>query len=212
MATELTSGKSRKALSARLTSFAPTRTVLATGIAICLVLAFASVIAATHNARREEAAARVRYENAQQLVGLPPASNDSLQEDLASLKDQLATAQAGIGAPTIDPSSDGLTALLVQVAGTAGLSVKGVSRTDPSQATLGTTAYEVQALHITVSGTPGQITVFLRTLANDQPALVPSLASMTANDAGIALADIVFSSYAAVPTPTAVPVPTARPQ
>lgn len=212
MATELTGANARKLVPARLASVALTPRTLAAGVAICLVLAFASVIAATYNARRDEAAARTRYQDAQVLVALPPASNGALQDDLASLKAQLATAEAGIGAPTIDPSSDGLTSLLVREAGAAGLGVKGVARSDPSRATLGVTVYDVQSLHITVSGSVGQITVFLRALAADQPSLVPSLASMTTNDAGVSQADIVFSGYAPVPSPTPAPVATVRPK
>ena len=212
MATQLTGAGVRGAVSTRLASLALSPRVLVGVIAICLALAFASLAAATHNAHRDEAAARIRYDDAQALVALPPASNESLQDDLASLKGQLAAAEAGVGAPTIDPASDALTALLVRAAGDAGLAVKGVARSDPSKTTLGVALYDVQALHITVSGSVSQIGVFLGSLAAGQPALVPSLSAMTVNDAGVAQADIAFSAYAPIPSPTPVPVATARPR
>jgi hypothetical protein len=199
-------------MKARLASVALSPRVLVAGIVIVLALAFASVISASHNARRDEDAARVRYQDAEALVALPPASNGSVQEDLASVQQQLATAEAGIGAPSLDPASDALTALLVRAATSAGLAVKGVTRADPSQTTLGAALYAVQALHITVSGRIPEIIAYLGALADEQPALVPSLASMTADKNGVGQADIVFSAYAPVASPTSLPAPTARPQ
>jgi hypothetical protein len=194
----------------RLASVTLSPRVFVAAIVIVLVLAFASVISATHHARRDEDAARIRYQDAEALVALPPASNDAVQEDLASVQLQLATARAGVGAPTLDPASDELTALLIRAAGDAGLAVKGVTRTDPSQATFDAALYTVQALHITVSGSTEQITAFLRAVVAKEPALVSSLASMTADNRGLGQADILFSAYAAVASPTPLPVPTVR--
>lgn len=210
MATQL-NANTRTAATLRLASSFLTTRVLAGIVVACLVLAFASVIAATYTARRDESAARARYNDIQALVALPPASNDSLQADLASLRQQLADAQAAVGTPTIDPASDALTSLLVRTATEAGLTVKGVSRSEPSQATLAEALYQVQALHITVSGSITQITDFLRTLDEQQPALVASLAALTADNAGVAQADLVFSAYAPAPSPTP-PAGIARPQ
>jgi hypothetical protein len=210
VATQLTSASARAASASRIASRLLTPRVLAGAVVVCLVLAFASVIAAAHNARSDEAAARTRYNDAQALVALPPASNDAAKDDLASVQAQLATAQAGVGAPTIDPAADDLTSLLVRSAADAGLAVKGVQRAEPSQATLAGTLYQVQAIHITVSGSVGQVTVFLRGLSAQQPALIASLASMTANDAGVAQADLMFSAYEPAASPTPAPVPTAR--
>jgi hypothetical protein len=210
VATQLNPANARDAMKTRLASVTFSPRVFVAAIVIVLVLAFASVISATHNARRDEDAARIRYQDAEALVALPPASNESVRDDLASVQQQLATAEAGIGAPTIDPASDALTALLVRAATSAGLAVKGVTRADPSQATLGAALYTVQALRITVSGSTTQIAAYLGGLAEEQPALVPSLASMTADKAGVAQADVVFSAYAAVASPTPLPAPTVR--
>ena len=98
----------------------------------------------------------------------------------------------------------------MRTAADAGLNVKGVSRADASQSTVLTIPYTVQSLHLTVSGRVDQVYAFLVNVATKEPALIASLASMTANDAGVVQADVVFSSYARVPTPTAVPVVTPR--
>ncbi len=182
--------------------------------AICVfavAVSMASVFVAIHNAHRDEAAARQRYADARALVALPPLSTESLKEDLASAKATLATAQAVVAVPTgTVVAADDPTALLVTRAQAAGLTVKGITRNVPGQSKLGDTSYDVQGVHVIVEAKPEKITAFLADLGASQPSLVPSLTSLTVNDAGIAHAEISFSTYAAIPTPTVAPRPTPK--
>ena len=68
--------------------------VLIGGLAIVVAIAMLALVAGLRNAHRAEEAARARFADAQALAALPPASTDSIQEDLASVNSQLATAQA----------------------------------------------------------------------------------------------------------------------
>jgi hypothetical protein len=178
-----------------------------TAVAVCLALAFASVIVATRNAQRDEAAAERRYADAQALIALPPASRESLAQDLDVVKQQISTAQASLATPSVDAASDALTSLLVRGASDAGLSVKGISRANPGQATINSRLYDVQSLHLTLSGALGELNVFLRRMSESQPFLIPAIASASINDAGAVQADVVFSVYTTVASPTAVPAP-----
>jgi hypothetical protein len=182
--------------------------LLAGLLALCAVVAFASLLAATYNARRDKDMAQHRFADLQALLALPPMSTDSLQEDLDSVKLQIAMQVALSAPPKVDPASDAATSLLVRTAQGAGLSVKGITRTQPAVATFDGVTYNTQGIHVAVDGTSQQVNKYLSDMAGAEPALFPSLTSMSINDKGLAHAELTFSVYAKVVPPTPVPVPT----
>lgn len=186
--------------------------VLLGGFAFIVALGLASLFAGIYAAHRDEAAARARFADAQALVALPPASMDSIQEDLGAVRNSIATAEAGAAPAGTDPSADATTTLLVRGAQASGLTVKAIARVQPAQTKLGDNAYDTQGIRMTVDGRVGQITAFLDGLSTSQPSLVPSLATMTISDAGLAHAEIAFSTYAKVASPTAAPRATPTPK
>lgn len=182
--------------------------VLIGGLAIVVAIAMLALVAGLRNAHRAEEAARARFADAQALAALPPASTDSIQEDLASVNSQLATAQAAATPVSTATSGDATTTMLIRTAQDAGLSVKAIADVASGQTKVGTDAYESEGVRVTVEGGVGQITSFLNTLADVRPALIPTLTTMTINEAKVAHAEIVFSTYTKVIPPTPVPVAT----
>ncbi len=180
------------------------------GFAFVVALGLLGSFAAIYNAHRAEDAARTRFADAQTLAAVPPASTDSIQEDLNIVRSQLATAEAVASPVAIDVSGDATTALLVKGAQAAGLAVKAISGVPPAQVKAGDASYDANGVRITVDGTTGQITSFLDALSRSQTALVPSLATLTMNDAGVARAELVFSTFKKVIPPT--PMPAATPK
>lgn len=182
--------------------------VLIGGLAIVVAIAMLALIAGLRNAHRAEDAARARFADAQALAALPPASTDSIQDDLASVNSQLATAQAAAAPAATATSGDATTTMLIRTAQNAGLSVKAIADVVSAQTKVGTDSYDSEGVRVTVDGSVGRITSFLAAVADVQPALISTLTTMTMNDAGIAHAEIVFSTYTKVIPPTPVPVAT----
>jgi hypothetical protein len=184
---------------------------LATACVLLAVVVIASLVVETVNARRDEDIASRRYADAEALVALPPISDDSLKSQVAAATNALATAQTVASPPAIDPASDVATALVVQRALAAGLAVKGIARLDAAPATVDNVAYDVQAIDVTIDGSPSRVISFLFDLNASEPSLVPSLTSLAINDFGVAHAQVVFRAYVAAASPTPVGgVPTAR--
>ncbi len=182
--------------------------VLIGGLAVVVVIAMLALVAGLRNAHRAEDAARARFADAQALAALPPASTDSIQDDLASVNSQLATAQAAAAPAATATSGDATTTMLIRTAQDAGLSVKAIAGVASGQTKVGTDSYESEGVRVTVEGGVGQITSFLNTLSDVRPALIPTLTTMTINEAKVAHAEIVFSTYTKVIPPTPVPVAT----
>lgn len=174
-------------------------------VAAALAIAFSSMLLASHNASRDEASARQRIADVQQLLALPPSTEGELTAQLDWAKAELAAWKAQPTSPDVDPASDAATALLVRHATAAGLQVRGVSRIDPATARLGELDYKVQALRLSLSGTPAQIAAYLSDMRDTEPAMFPSLVSLSIDKEGLAVAEVAFETYEAVPTPGAVP-------
>jgi hypothetical protein len=211
VATQLIRKSPLAMVQARMPLILSTRVLLG-GFALIVALGLASLFAGIHEAHRDEAAARKRFDDAQALIALPPASTDAIQEDLVAVRDSIATAEAAAAPVAIDPPADAATSVLVRGAQASGLTVKAVSLVAAAQAKLGDNTYDTHGIRMTVDGRVGQMTAFLNGLSTSQPSLIPSLATMTINDAGLAHAEIVFSTYAKVASPTPEPRATATPK
>ena len=172
---------------------------------VAVVLGVLSLLIGTWDAKRDEEAAAQRYTDAQALLALPPIDVTSLEADRDTANAALADAEAQLAPPSVDPSSDEATTLLVTRATSAGLTVRGVASVPDGEIKNDMTTYDVAGLRMTVEGNVSQINKFLADLGRDEPGLIPNLAAMTTDDRGLSRAEITFSVYSAVPTPTAVP-------
>ncbi len=172
---------------------------------VAVVLGVLSLIIGAWDAKRDEEAAAQRYTDAQALLALPPVDVTGLETSRDEANAALAEAAAQLAPPSVDPSSDAATTLLVTLATSAGLTVRGVASVPDGEVKSETTTYDVAGLRMTVEGNVGQINKFLADLGRDEPGLIPNLAAMTTDDRGLSRAEITFSVYSAVPTPTAVP-------
>ena len=209
MATQLTHKNPLAMLEERMPLFLSARVMIG-ALAVVVAVGLAGLFAGYHNAQRAEDAAHARFANAQALASLPPASTDSIQEDLTVVRNQLATVQADVSPAAIDASGDATTTVLVRTAQAAGLTVKAISGVPSGQTKVGDFMYDTKGVRVTLGGGVGQITHFLDTLSTSQPALVASLTTMTINDAGAGQAEIVFTSFKKAIVPT--PVPAATPK
>jgi hypothetical protein len=209
VATQLTRKNPLAMLEERMPLFLSARVMIG-GFAVVVALGLSGLFAGIYNAHRAEDAAHKRFADAQALGSLPPASTDSIQEDLDIVHNQLATAQAIASPAAIDASGDETTTILVRTAQTSGLTVKAISSVPSGQTKVGDFLYDTKGVRMTLDGSIGQITHFLDTLSTSQPALVASLTTMTINEVGLAHAELVFTSFerAAVPTP----IPAATPK
>ena len=210
MATQLTRNGLKGLMANRTaTVIIPVRVLTAVCV-FAVAATMVSLVVGIHNAQRDEAAARRNYADSQALLALPPLSTDSLKEDLTVAKASLATVQAGVAPSNISAASDDTTSLLVKRSQAGGLAVRGITRVIAAQAKLGDNTYDVQAVHVTVDGKPGQIVALLTDLGSTNPSLIPSLTSLTVNEAGLGHADISFSTYTKVVPPTPVPIATPK--
>ena len=100
--------------------------VLTAVCALAVLVAMASVIIGTWQARADENAALQRYADAEALLALPPIDLEALEAENAAAQAELAEAKAQLEPPSVDPSSDEATSLLVERATAAGLTVRGV--------------------------------------------------------------------------------------
>jgi hypothetical protein len=172
--------------------------------AAVLAIAYTSTFLATYNARRDERDAQQRLADAQQLLALPPGSSDDLAAQLKWARAEYAAWQDQPLTPDVDPASDAATALLVRHADAAGLEVRGITRVAPGSTRLGSVAYDVQALTVSVSGSPVQVAAYLTDMRKVEPAMFPSLVSMHVTETGLAQAELSFRAYSEAATPTAV--------
>ena len=181
----------------------PARVLTAACVAVT-VAAVAAVVAGIWTAQRDEQAALRRFDDAQALLALPVVDTSALQAELAASKNAVATAQALAAPPSVDPSSDASTALLVRRATEAGLKVGGVASVAPGMSKNGEIAYDVEGVRMTVDGSVDQITRFLGALRLEEPGLVPALNTMTISDTNVARAEIIFNFYSVIVPPTPV--------
>jgi hypothetical protein len=184
--------------------------VLLGGLAFVVALALFGLLAGLYDARRAEDAAHTRFVDAQTLASLPPASTDSIEEDLAAVNNQLGTAQIEATPAAESASADATATILVRGAQAAGLSVKALSGVASGQTKVGSNTYDTQGIRMTVDGSAGQITGFLDALSSAQPSLIPSLTTMTLGESGVAHAEIVFSTFTKAAMPTPLPVATPK--
>lgn len=204
MAVELTRRGWRRALAGAPRSVRVPPHVLVGLAAAVLAVAYTSTFLATYNARRDERDAQQQLADAQQLLALPPGASDTLTAQLTWARAEYAAWQAEPLTPSVDPASDAATALLVRHADAAGLAVRGITRVPPASTRLGTVAYDVQALTVAVSGSPVQVAAYLADMRKVEPAMLPSLVSMSVNESGLAQAELSFRAYTVAATPTAV--------
>ena len=209
MATQLTRKNPLAMLEERMPLFLSARTMIG-ALAVVGAVGLAGLFAGYHNAQRAEDAAHARFANAQAMASLPPASTDSIQEDLTVVRNQLATVQADVSPAAIDASGDATTTVLVRTAQAAGLTVKAISGVPSGQTKVGDFMYDTKGVRMTLDGAIGQITHFLEALSASQPALAASLITMTINEAGVARTEIVFTSFKKAIVPTPVPVATPK--
>lgn len=176
--------------------------VLTTVCVIVTVAAVASVVAGIWTAQREEQSALRRFDDAQALLALPAVDTTALRAEVAASKNSVATAQALAAPPSVDPSSDASTALLVRRATDAGLVVAAIASVAPIESKNGLIEYDIEGLRVTLQGTVDQITSFLSNLRRDEPGLIASLNAMTIDEKALARAEITFKVYTEVVPPT----------
>ncbi len=204
MAVELTRKGWRRALAGAPRSVHIPPHVLVGLAAAVLAIAYTSTFLAAHNAQRDERDAQQRTADAQQLLALPPGASENLADQLKWARAEYAAWQAEPLTPDVDPASDAATALLVLHADAAGLDVRGITRVAPASARIGDVTYDVQALTVSVSGSPVQVAAYLMDMRKTEPAMFPLLVSMNVTDAGLAQAELSFRAYSEAATPTAV--------
>ncbi len=180
--------------------------------AVCVVavlLSIGSLFAGTWKAHNDEETALRRYADAEALLALPPVDTTGLENELAGSKAALATAEALALPPSVDPSSDAATSLLIQRATASALNVRGLASAPSSQVKNAEATYDVEGIRMTVEGGVSQLVDFLTQLGEAEPGLIPTITSMSVNEANTAHAEIVFSVYTLVipPTPVAVVTP-----
>ncbi len=207
MATQLVRKSPLAMIEERMPLFLSARTMIG-GLAIVVAIAMLALVAGLRNAHRAEDAARARFADAQALAALPPASTDSIQEDLVSVNKQLATAEAAAAPAPTATSGDATTTMLIRTAQDGGLSVKAIAGVASGQTKVGADSYDSEGVRVTVDGTVGRIASFLDAVDRKLPSLIATLTTMTINEAGVAHAEIVFSTYTKVIPPTPVPVAT----
>jgi hypothetical protein len=208
MATQLTRRRWREAFAVGAPAISIPKRYLVAAAALCVVLVYAAMIASIRAERTDLRNSEQRYLDAAQLLSVPPVPVATLQADVAGAKASLAWVEGRARHSTIDPASDDATELLVQRAQQGGLTVAGISRLAPALEKHGEKTYNVTALRLTVQGaSPDAIIAFLLALEASDPGLIPSLADLSAQDAG-ARAELVFSVYTElITTPAAAAEP-----
>lgn len=176
--------------------------------AVCIAavsLGVLSLIVGAWDARRDEERAAQRYTDAQAILALPPVDLSELEAQRDAAAAELNVAEAQLAAPSVDPASDAATTLLVTRATAAGLQVRGIASVPDGEIKNDMTTYDVAGIRMTIEGSANQITKFLADLGEDEPGLIPELSTLTTDDRGLSRAEVTFSVFSAVPTPTAVP-------
>ena len=176
---------------------------------IAVLLAMGSVIVGTWQARADEQAALQRYADAEALLSLPPVDLELLEAERDSSQAALAEAKAQLEPPSVDPSADEATALLVERAAAAGLVVRGVTRVPATEATTAAMTYEVEGIRMTLEGEVARVLGFLAALNEEEPGVIPALTSLTTDEAARSVLDAAFNVYTEVPVATPV-VPAGR--
>ena len=211
MAVELTRARLRSVMSGNGRSFHLSNRALVGLVAAALAVALANGLAAPHKPPRAQANAPPRRGQNPAPHALPPVSTDALRAQLDEVRADLAAAQAASSATAIDPGSDAAATLLVVHSQAAGLSVRGISRPNPSTAKFDSGTYDVQGLRITVEGSPAQVIAFLADMRRTEPVLYAVLGTMSIGESGVARAEIGFNAYTNVASPTAAAQPGAAP-
>jgi hypothetical protein len=178
--------------------------VLTAACVVAVLASIASLMVGAWDARRDKNEALQRYADTQALLALPPID----VEELRASRDAAVAARAGaedlLAPPSVDPSSDDATTLLVQSAGAAGLVVRGIVSAPPAEVKRELVTYEASGLRMTVEGSPSQVIAFLTTLGEDEPGLIPTLTTMTTDDRNVSRAEITFNVYTKVVPPTPI--------
>jgi hypothetical protein len=184
---------------------------MVTVVALCAMIAAASLIVGIREAHRRATHAEARYDAARAVLAVPPMPLDPLRAELATVQADLAAARAQATAVVSGDATADPTVVLVQRAQAAGLTVRGLASEPASQRKAGDAAYNVTGLRIDVDGTLAQVTAFLRDVARRDPSLVPALTSATTGERGLLHTQLVFNRYAPVtqPAPAAVATPRA---
>jgi hypothetical protein len=176
-------------------------------MAVCglaVLLALGSVIVGTWQARADEQAALQRYADAEALLALPPVDIDALQAERDAAVADLEAARAQLQPPSVDPSSDAATTLLVERATAGGLTVRGVSSVPPGEARVGDAAYDLAGVRMILEGNVGSLISFLAVLHEQEPGVMPALNSLTTDENGLSVMDVSFNVYTEVATATPV--------
>ena len=212
MATQLTAVARLRSLLApeRFPVQVPARAMV-TVVALCALIAAASLVVGIREADRRAADADARYEAARAVLGMPPVPLDPLRAELATVQANLASARAQATAVVSGDRSADQTVMLVQRAQSAGLVVRGLASEDAAQKKVGDVAYGVAGVRLDVEGDLTRLVTFLRDVAQREPSLVPVLSSLTARDRGVLHAEIAFNLYTPLAQPTPAAVATARP-
>jgi hypothetical protein len=169
-----------------------------------VLLAMASVIVGTWQARADEQAALQRYTDAEALLALPPVDLEALEAQNEAAQAALAEAKEQLEPPSVDPSSDEATSLLVERASTAGLTVRGVSRVPATEVKVDEVAYDVEGIRMTLEGGVSTLIGFLAGLNEQEPGVMPALTTMTVDEQSRGVADVTFNVYTEVVVPTPV--------
>jgi hypothetical protein len=174
---------------------------------VVVLLCIASLLVGAWTAQRDTDAALQRYTDTQALLALPQTDITVLETERDAAKAALAAAEAQLAPPSVDPSSDDATSLLVRRATEAGLAVKGIASAPMGEATNGPIKYDVVGIRVIVEGNVGRVLDLLIGLGKEEPGLIPALTSMTTSDTDVTRAEISFNVYTkqVEPTPVAPP-------
>ena len=203
MATQLNSASLSSIFSRVETVNVPIRVLTAVCIA-AVALSMAALVVGLWDARRDRDAALQRYVDTQALLALPPVDVDAATAERDRVATALTEAEGALEAPSVDPSSDAATALLVRSAEAAGLRVAGVNRVADAQLKDDLVTYDVRGIRMTVDGGVNEVIRFLSAMDREEPGFIPALTALTVDDGGVAHAELVFSVYTEVPVPTPV--------
>lgn len=210
MAIELTRRSLRGAFSGNRPPLRVPARVLVAVVAGVIAASFAAVLVSAQQSRQDEANAARRLADARTLLALPPQDLSTLRAQVDSERAQIALLQAERDAAArADAVSDGDITLVVRQAQASGLTVRAVARVAPASATIGGAAYAVDGVRVSVDGNAMELLLWLRGVQEARGWLVPTLYSLTTDNAGITHADIGFGIYrsaaGAMPHPGATP-------
>ncbi|MDE3096897.1 MAG: hypothetical protein KGK07_12990 [Chloroflexota bacterium] len=210
MAIELTRRSLRGAFSGDRAPLRVPARVLVAVVAGVIAASFAAVLVSAQHSRQDEGNAARRLADVRTLLALPPQDLATLRAQVDSARAQIALLKAeGDAAAAAGAVSDEDIALVVRQAQASGLTVRAVARVAAASVTIAGAAYAVDGVRVSVDGNAMELLMLLRGVQQARGWLVPTLYSLTTDNAGVTHADIGFGVYrsaaAATPHPEGTP-------